>query len=323
MERDENIYAHVMDELDDDIKNEALWIKAYAMGEGWEEKIKPKYMQYRVDEIKEEFVRHELEYHTYTKDKICIFVDNNLKYSRQSICIEILWDWLSKNNSSITLEDIKTYINETELNLYGWGINNIPPEIRYCTSFTKMNFSSDEGWCDRGFWMEAPSYNNIKNIPKEIGSLTNLVELDMQCIELTRLPKEFGNLINLTKLNLNNNKFIELPKEIGSLTNLVELDVAHNELKELPKEIGELYKLNNLSLYSNSLLKLPEEIGNLVNLVTLDLWHNQLIELPKNITKLTNLEIININLNPNLTLTTEQKKWIKSLKDNGCTVHMS
>ena len=52
MENDENIYLYVMKELDGDIKNEALWIKAYALSNGDEKQIKPKYIQFRVEELK-------------------------------------------------------------------------------------------------------------------------------------------------------------------------------------------------------------------------------------------------------------------------------
>ena len=52
MDRDEHIYAYIMEELENGIKDEALWIKAYAISEGVEERIKPLYMQYRVNFIK-------------------------------------------------------------------------------------------------------------------------------------------------------------------------------------------------------------------------------------------------------------------------------
>jgi len=41
--------------------------------------------------------------------------------------------------------------------------------------------------------------------------------------QLTELPKEIGNLTNLTELNLTGNELTELPKEIGNLTNLTKI----------------------------------------------------------------------------------------------------
>ena len=63
---------------------------------------------------------------------------------------------------------------------------------------------------------------------------------------LTSLPKEIGNLVNLRELDLNYNQLTSLPKEIGSLVNLEELYLDFNQLTSLPKEIGNLINLRKI-----------------------------------------------------------------------------
>ena len=135
-------------------------------------------------------------------------------------------------------------------------------------------------------------YNELTELPKEIGNLTQLTHLDLSINKLTKLPKEIGNLTQLIELYLTNNKLTKLPKEIGNLTQLTYLDLSDNELTELPKEIGNLLQLIALYLHNNNLTELPKEIGNLTQLTRLDLSYNKLTKLPKeigNLIQLTNL----------------------------------
>ena len=64
--------------------------------------------------------------------------------------------------------------------------------------------------------------------------------------EIKELPKEIGSLINLTHLYCNNTQIKELPKEIGSLINLEYLDCQNTEIKELPIEIINCRNLQNI-----------------------------------------------------------------------------
>jgi Leucine-rich repeat (LRR) protein len=88
-------------------------------------------------------------------------------------------------------------------------------------------------------------------LPKEIGKLTQLTNLDLdRCENLKFLPKEIGKLTQLTHLGLVNCKNLEfLPKEIGKLTQLTTLDLTDCfKLISLPKDIGKLTQLTRLSL---------------------------------------------------------------------------
>src|SRR6266487_6490034 len=65
----------------------------------------------------------------------------------------------------------------------------------------------------------------IKHLPSQLGTLINLVELDISCLEnLEDLPSEIGNLTKLEKLIIDNGDScqmnISLPESMGSLTNL-------------------------------------------------------------------------------------------------------
>jgi len=134
------------------------------------------------------------------------------------------------------------------------------------------------------------SYNELTELPKEIGKLSQLTYLNLSYNKLTELPKEIGNLTQLTQLYLHNNNLTELPKEICNLTQLTSLDLSHNKLTQLPKEICNLTQLTELYLYNNKLTHLPVEIGQLSQLTYLDLSNNNLTELPLEIINLTRLK---------------------------------
>jgi Leucine-rich repeat (LRR) protein len=172
---------------------------------------------------------------------------------------------------------------------------------------------------------------DLKTLPKEIGNLTNLRELDLGHNQLTALPKEIGNLKKLTKLYLGCNQLTALPKEIGNLTSLSELYLGNvtgenscwistnnNQLTKLPeeicnlrnltilnldkikltalsKEIGKLTNLTKLNFSGNKLTALPKEIGNLTKLTELYLYDNKLTEFPEEICNLRNLTILNLD----------------------------
>ncbi|EJO69441.1 leucine rich repeat protein [Leptospira kirschneri serovar Cynopteri str. 3522 CT] len=50
------------------------------------------------------------------------------------------------------------------------------------------------------------------------------------------LPRQIGNLQNLTELNLGSNSLTTVPKEIGELRNLKELDLSSNSLSVKEKK---------------------------------------------------------------------------------------
>jgi len=74
---------------------------------------------------------------------------------------------------------------------------------------------------------------NYYKIPKEIGNLVNLEELDLSESHFVgNIPNEYGKLVNLTKLDLHGN-FLDgyVPYEFKNLENLDYLDLSENNLK--------------------------------------------------------------------------------------------
>ena len=171
----------------------------------------------------------------------------------------------------------------------------------------------------------------VGEIPKDLGSLSNLKRLDLGNNYLTgeiprelgnlsgletlllgsnssfaggligRIPKELGNLSNLEILILDSNLLTgEIPSELGNLTSLETLLLDHNRLSgEIPAELGSLSNLRSLEIFDNQLTgKIPKELGNLSNLTRLMLGHNLLSgEIPKELGNLSNLKSLSLENN--------------------------
>ncbi len=109
-------------------------------------------------------------------------------------------------------------------------------------------------------------------IPAELGSLSNLIWLDLDVNDLSgEIPAELGNLSNLRTLSLNSNELSgEIPAELGSLSNLESLNLSNNGnglSGEIPAELGSLSSLTELVLENNDLSgEIPAELGSLSNL---------------------------------------------------------
>ena len=136
------------------------------------------------------------------------------------------------------------------------------------------------------------SYNQIKVLPKEIGSLAALKWLTLNNNQIKVLPKEIGKLAALEHIYLNNNQIKALPKEIGSLAALEWLILYNNQIEELPKKTGNLTALKYLFLDNNQIIALPNGIGKLTTLETLSLQNNQIKMLPKEFGSLTALKML-------------------------------
>ena len=136
-------------------------------------------------------------------------------------------------------------------------------------------------------------------IPRELGSLTNLVELKLGDNNLTGgIPRELGSLTNLVELNLfSNNLTGGMSRELGSLTNLEVLALGTNSLTgEIPRWLGSLTNLGVLSLFENNLSgEIPRELGSLTNLRLLILYENNLSgEIPHELGSLRDLRALRL-----------------------------
>lgn len=80
----------------------------------------------------------------------------------------------------------------------------------------------------------------LQSLPENIGTLTELRELNVSGNFITELPKSIGKLKNLTTLNLRNNEITTLPKSLSKLTNLKYLYLNGTLIdKEVPSEISD------------------------------------------------------------------------------------
>ncbi|MES2345673.1 MAG: leucine-rich repeat domain-containing protein [Chlamydiota bacterium] len=71
------------------------------------------------------------------------------------------------------------------------------------------------------------SNNDIRQIPKELGNLTQLENLDLSHNSIHELPSELGNLIHLKSLDLRNNRDLEnVPETFENLNNLENFQVS-------------------------------------------------------------------------------------------------
>ena len=152
----------------------------------------------------------------------------------------------------------------TELNLAGFGLQDVPPEISQLINVKNLYLNS----------------NHLTRLLPEIGQLTNLGALYVGSNHLTRLPPEIGQLTKLIMLDLTDNDLTMLPPEIGQLTQLLVLGIADNQLTTLPPEIRHLTSLTRLHAQDNQLTMLPPEIGQIPSLQELYLNDNPLKALP-------------------------------------------
>lgn len=182
-------------------------------------------------------------------------------------------------------EDLEEFFIQTDsIILYNW--------VKIITEWSnKYNLELPENKKDLlSLKIITANDKKLKDIPKEIGRLQSLIEINFSNINISifddnaieEIPKEIYNLPLLEKLNISNNKVKVLPSGISKLSNLVELDISNNLLEELPIEISQLTNLkafyfaeNKLSsvsksLFSKKIISIPKEFMNLEKLTILD-----------------------------------------------------
>ena len=80
--------------------------------------------------------------------------------------------------------------------------------------------------------------NQLIQLPRTIGSLTNLQYLNVGENNLTSIPDEIGHLENLEHLYLNDNpNLANLPLELGLCTKLQIMSIENCPLHRMPPEI--------------------------------------------------------------------------------------
>jgi len=87
-------------------------------------------------------------------------------------------------------------------------------------------------------------WNQITNIPNEIGNLKKLELLFLDHNNINNVPKNIGNIINLKELDLSENNLTSYPKAIGNLKNIERLYLNGNPIDEaIPKSYNNFKKI--------------------------------------------------------------------------------
>lgn len=142
------------------------------------------------------------------------------------------------------------------------------------------------------------SANSIETLPDEIGNLQKLEYLFLDTNKLETLPPSLYDLPILKTLWLEKNNFTSIPEEIGKLTTLLRLGLADNALTSLPEVICNLDQLTSFVINRNEIDSLSDQIGNLTKLEIFDLSNNKITKLPESMRQLTALERLNTRHNP-------------------------
>ncbi|MBS9463383.1 leucine-rich repeat domain-containing protein [Flagellimonas sp. 389] len=127
------------------------------------------------------------------------------------------------------------------------------------------------------------SEKGLTILPKEIGSLSELVTLYVFGNGISEIPKEIGNLENLEILSIGKNFLSTVPNEIWNLRMLKELFITQTRISSIPPDIENLTNLERLVLSNNRISSIPREIGNLTKLRSFLIDRNRLDTIPKEI----------------------------------------
>ena len=136
---------------------------------------------------------------------------------------------------------------------------------------------------------------NITSLPKSLGRLFNLQNLNLSGTPITTLPESMGMLSNLQRLDLSSSRISFLPESVGRLEKLRSLDLRGTPIASLPESIRLLGNLQELLLGASIITDLPESIGQLANLQVLLLWRTPITILPEPICRLPNLQFLSLS----------------------------
>ena len=155
-----------------------------------------------------------------------------------------------------------------------WDITRVPTEEDLGTW---AGVFLNEGWL---VTLGLSNNNLTGQLPPELGSLTQLSELDLGGNSLTgKIPPELGDLPQLRSLGLWNNTLTgEIPPELGNFPQLQSLTLSYNALTGgIPPELGSLTQLQRLQLSGNALTgAILPELSDLTKLQSLGLGDNAL-----------------------------------------------
>ncbi|GMI18476.1 hypothetical protein TrLO_g1181 [Triparma laevis f. longispina] len=139
--------------------------------------------------------------------------------------------------------------------------------------------------------------NDIRELPKEIEYMHDMVHLDASRNKLEVIPDQIENMYPLRYLILHSNKINHLGHGIGELQQLEFCNLSSNKLRELPEEFSNLTSIEKLDLSNNAITHLPDGIGNLYKAQHVNFGVNQIQVLPESMRHMEKLEIFKMNDN--------------------------
>jgi len=156
-----------------------------------------------------------------------------------------------------------------KLSLWGMGLTELPEAVGTLGNLIMLDLS----------------FNKLKTLPASLSNkLWKLNTLNVQRNEIETLPEQFNFPRNLQKINLGGNKLTTLPSSLGNLKFLMELDVSNNQISTLPDSLH-LRRHTVIDLSGNLLVDLPtsfvDDFTETVDirelrLINLNLDHNPL-----------------------------------------------
>ncbi len=195
-------------------------------------------------------------------------------------------------------------VDELDLRLLisNWGKTFPVPLSEREVLVALYNATDGANWTNNTNWLTNNDISTWHGVSVSNGSVTGLVLAGNQLSGM--IPTELGSLTNLEELNLSFNPLSgEIPAALGNLSNLKQLWLVGHPLGN---------PVNQLSG------ALPSELGNLANLEVLILNNNQLSgALPQSLTRLTKLMNFSFGDNAGLCapLDAAFQAWLKGIAD--------
>ncbi|MCB9820599.1 hypothetical protein H6790_01495 [Candidatus Nomurabacteria bacterium] len=205
---DENLYEIALEEIEQDKKIKGIWAKAVSMSDGYDKKTESKYIELRVNSLKNEIKNRERA--KPTNDEIKDLSYNILVESVSKLLGRIRWTsffvgiggLLSSFVGFIFLQEFG--IDESALILLGIGVILITLSIFLYVNFKKIFNKSDD-------------FDFVKNKITVVSVVAILVSVVMTIsgvfmpvIGLCGLLILFNIVINLSKFHINYNKYKKL-----------------------------------------------------------------------------------------------------------------
>ncbi|KAI3363131.1 hypothetical protein L3Q82_011784 [Scortum barcoo] len=141
------------------------------------------------------------------------------------------------------------------------------------------------------------SENKIERLPEELGGLVSLTDLLVSQNLIDTLPESIGKLQKLSILKADQNRLIYIPESIGNCESLTELVLTENQLQSLPRSVGKLKRLSNFNCDRNQLKLLPKEIGGCSGLNVFCVRENRLTRIPSELSQATELHVLDVSGN--------------------------